>query len=729
MKSGFLLDAHETPNGIGLWLALDDGSRPRLERAFSPGFALQNEGMKTRRAVAILQERFGRDIRVVEGKGNDLLKGEVPLFEIKAKDPCTFERLKAQALRSDLFEGLCVYGVDTPAVSQFFLKTGMFPFCRFAFKDGEPRVCDEPLALDYPFPSLRVLEVSLEPEGLDPMHARRAFALCLRPLGEEEGLVLEACDKEGIEGSLKRFDPDVILAPFGDGYTLKRLLAMGVRTLSREGFHARLGEDQTIASYGKVYARKGPVLLSGRLHIDPRNSFFYPEVGLAGLIELSRVCAIPLQELARTTPGRAITRLEARLAGQRGFLVPFQKGVPEGFKTLETFLRLDKGGLSFRPLVGFFENVAEYDFASMYPSIIVNFNLSYETLNCGHPSCQTRLPVSGYGVCSKRTGIVPFTLKRLIERRETLKARAALESDSRQRQALEQRQKALKWLLVVSFGYLGYRNAKFGRIEAHEATTAIGRELLLFAKEIAEARGFKLLHALTDALWVQKEGAQERAYVELEHEIIRRVNAAFKPVLPDGVPWKVRLEGVYAWVRFLASKAYGVGVGNRYVGVFQDRTIKARGILLRRSDTPPLIREFQEQALQLLAGVSSIEGLRRQYPTLQGLTKAYEARLEEGKVRPEALAVRLRLARNPLDYQKRSFLAEAAQSLLAEGLGVSLGETVRFVRVQDKALRANPLWLYHDNPKPIDTAYYAGLLQEALEELLPQSLLKEKALP
>jgi len=139
----------------------------------------------------------------------------------------------------------------------------MFPFCRFAFKDGELRVCDEPLALDYPFPSLRVLEVSLEPEGLDPMHARRAFALCLRPLGEEEALVLETCDKEGIESSLKRFDPDVILAPFGDGYTLKRLLALGVRTLSREGFHARLGEDQTIASYGKVYARKGPVLLSG----------------------------------------------------------------------------------------------------------------------------------------------------------------------------------------------------------------------------------------------------------------------------------------------------------------------------------------------------------------------------------------------------------------------------------------------------------------------------------
>ena len=729
MNSGFLLDAHETQDGIVLWFAMDDGSRLRFERAFSPSFALQNEGRQTRRAVAILQGYFGEDIRVLEDEGNDLLKGKVPLFKIKAKDPATFERLKAKAFRSGLLEGLCVYGVDTPTISQFFLETRMFPFCRLTFEDGEFKVCDEPWALDYSCMPLRVLEVFLEPEGLDPMHARRAFALCLRPFGEQEVLVLEACDKEGIESSLKRFDPDVIVAPFGDGYTLKRLLALGVRSLSREGCSARLGADQTFASYGKVYARKGPVLLSGRLHIDPSNSFFCREVGLAGLVELSRVCAIPLQELARTTPGRAITCLEVLLAGRLGFLVPFQKGVPEGFKTLETFLRLDKGGLSFRPPVGFFENVAEYDFASMYPSIIANFNLSYETLNCGHPSCQTRLPASGYGVCSRRTGIVPLTLKRLIERRETLKARAALESDSKKRKTLEQRQKALKWLLVVSFGYLGYRNAKFGRIEAHEATTAIGRELLLFAKEIAESRGFKLLHAMTDALWVRKEGAQEREYQELEREITRRVNAAFKPVVPDGVPWKVRLEGIYAWVRFLASKAYGIGVGNRYVGVFQDRTIKARGILLRRSDTPPFIREFQEQALRLLAGTSSIEGLKRQYAPLQGLVKAYEASLEEGKVRPEALAVRLRLSRNPLNYQKRSCLAEAAQSLLAEGLEVSLGETVRFVRVQDKALRANSLWLYHDNPKPIDTAYYTGLLQEALEELLPEALFTGKALP
>lgn len=49
--------------------------------------------------------------------------------------------------------------------------------------------------------------------------------------------------------------------------------------------------------------------------------------------------------------------------------------------------------------------------------------------------------------------------------------------------------------------WLGYRNARCGRIEAHEAVTACGRKKLLRAKELAEAAGLRLLQALTDSLW------------------------------------------------------------------------------------------------------------------------------------------------------------------------------------------------------------------------------------
>ena len=66
---------------------------------------------------------------------------------------------------------------------------------------------------------------------------------------------------------------------------------------------------------------------------------------------------------------------------------------------------------------------------------------------------------------------------------------------------------ALKWLLVCCFGYTGYKNARFGKIEAHEAINAVARETLLVAKEMAEERGYEVLHALVDSLYVRKAGA------------------------------------------------------------------------------------------------------------------------------------------------------------------------------------------------------------------------------
>ncbi len=117
------------------------------------------------------------------------------------------------------------------------------------------------------------------------------------------------------------------------------------------------------------------------------------------------------------------------------------------------------------------------------------------------------MPELGTPVCRHRRGLVPETLAPLLEKRRRYKAlvRALPEHDPR-RQAFQRRYSAHKWLLVTCFGYLGYKNARFGRIEAHEAVTAYGREVLLRAKEIVEERGFRVLHLYVDGLWIDRPG-------------------------------------------------------------------------------------------------------------------------------------------------------------------------------------------------------------------------------
>ena len=93
-------------------------------------------------------------------------------------------------------------------------------------------------------------------------------------------------------------------------------------------------------------------------------------------------------------------------------------------------------------------------------------------------SPQALVPEAGYRLCHRREGLVPRTLRPILALREQLKARAK-ELPPEEAAPYKQRQTALKWMLVTCFGYLGYKNARFGKIEAHEAVTAYGRDKLL----------------------------------------------------------------------------------------------------------------------------------------------------------------------------------------------------------------------------------------------------------
>ena len=67
-----------------------------------------------------------------------------------------------------------------------------------------------------------------------------------------------------------------------------------------------------------------------------------------------------------------------------------------------------------------------------------------------------------------------------------------------------------------------------------------------------------------------------------------------------GLP--VALEGIYRWVAFLPSRSdERVPVANRYFGVFQDGSLKLRGLEARRGDTPPFIGKVQMGLLERLA--------------------------------------------------------------------------------------------------------------------------------
>jgi DNA polymerase-2 len=326
--------------------------------------------------------------------------------------------------------------------------------------------------------------------------------------------------------------------------------------------------------------------------------------------------------------------------------------------------------------------------------------------------------------------------------RECLKARAKEVSGAAAR-PYQERQNALKWMLVTCFGYLGYKNARFGRIEAHEAVTAYGRDKLLAAKEIFEAAGFRVLHGLTDCLWVQKPGSDfcrggpacppsggrtsrcaptagnsisfTATFYEAELEdLCVRVSAA------TGV--KLALEGVYRWIYFMPSKQDPTRpVATRYFGVFTDGSLKVRGLMCRRRDTPPLVRRAQEAMLTKLAEAASAGELAALKPELAEMAQGFRQRLREGGINPQELVITRVLSQPVADYKVDTPTALAARQLKNAGIHLQPGEKVRFVHREGKGgpkesrIQAAPFLAALDG---YDLNLYLDLLERAVKEVM-----------
>jgi DNA polymerase-2 len=260
------------------------------------------------------------------------------------------------------------------------------------------------------------------------------------------------------------------------------------------------------------------------------------------------------------------------------------------------------------------------------------------------------------------------------------------------------------------FGYLGYRNARFGRIESHEAVTAFGREKLLQAKEICEDHGYELLHALTDSVWIRKAGLTEAELLGLCDEITAATGVT------------MNLEGRYRWLVFLPSKVRShLAVANRYFGVFWDGTLKARGLAYRRHDVPVFIQATQWAMLERLSEAENLAACAARIPqALEVLRDTWE-QLATGHIPPLQLLVSKTVSREPEAYQVDNATALALKQLREVGIRLHPGETVHYLiraaGASSKAerVRAFPRLGPDDG---FDVQQYQTMLLDAALELL-----------
>lgn len=718
MYTGWLFDLYEDPlGGLVVWFIGEDGARRRLRQRFPMVFYALGPANRLQLLEKFLNQQ-PVPVRMWQDQRMDVFaRGLVAALAVEVARPAELTPLFRQVTQQ--FPDLDYADADLQLSLRYAAATGVSPLCRCQLEVDEQGMIqaahplEDPWALDPSNLPLRVL--SLEPD-CNPAHrtprfllaqaGEQAYRFALKPV---RALLVN------LQSLLVNYDPDLLLTTWGDTWLLPRLLEMS----EKFGLPLALNRDPAAViarrkerwyfSYGQVVYRGEQVLLYGRWHVDRKNAMMWSDYELDGVLETARVTSLPLQTASRVSPGTGISSIQMLAALRQKILVPWQKQQAEQFRPALSLFASDQGGLVYQPTVGIHRDVAEVDFVSMYPAIMVNYNISPETI--GHPGPQAEwVPGINLFIDHSLVGLVPLALKPLLDKRVSLKQRLGhLAAWDPRRARDKKRASALKWLLVTCFGYLGYKNARFGRIEAHQAVTAYGRELLLRAKEVAEAQGYEILHLYVDGMWVKRAGqptgkAQPEDVQPMLDEIYART----------GLP--ILLDGIFRWVVFLPSRVNEErAVANRYFGVFQDGTLKARGIAARRRDTPAFIAKVQMGLLELLARPEEpCDAL----PDAALMLHKRLAELRERRVPLDQLLLGQRLSRDVDAYRTPSPSARAALQLQQAGKEVKPGQRVRFVFTYGKpGVYAWDLPVPPD-PAAVDVSRYCELLLRAAQEVL-----------
>jgi DNA polymerase, archaea type len=754
MTPGWLFDVYPLGNKMIFWIKQENGNTIRLEDTawnHSVYVAPANDYtdlLKSLREDGLIKEcQFTSCYeRIIDTEQSKILK----LTLLDSTKALTLAR------KIETLDGTYrVYNVDLLPAQSYFYEHNIFPLalCEVDNHCSKLRWLnkDSVWSTDYKIPDFRTihLTVNLRKEAKIPKCSDRIDSISVKQeqqLGEEEqageSFEIQSKSEADIIQELikvtKKIDPDFIFTEDGDSFTFPYLIHRAEENdteliMGRESavpIKKPIKQGISYFSYGRIYFKPTAINLLGRIHIDKDNSFIYNDSGLQGLYEVARICKMPLHTAARASIGKCLSSLQFYYAAQKGILVPWKPVIAEHFKTLGELLIADRGGFIFEPQIGVHEQVAEFDFVSLYPNIMLKKNLSAETINCNccrHHNSKLRVPELNYNICEKRIGIIPTSLKIVLEKRAMYKhlLKSEYNIHPKLRRIYDLRQTSLKWILVTSFGYLGFNNAKFGRIDAHIAVCAFDRQILLQAAKISERCGFRVLHGIVDSIWVKKKG-DEGNNIDIQDYL------KLKESIEKETGFKISFEGTYKWIAFIHSKANDIlPVPNRYFGVFEDGNLKIRGIEARRHDTPIFFSRCQNEILKVMAAGNTINEVKALMPKVNDIFQKYAALLKERRVPIEELVFTKRLSKNSHDYQIRDTIENSALCLLeSEGKSLKAGETLKYIITKyyhnrkirlsnnDNNNRAIPIELFDNKNNTCDVRRYTELLAETCNSVI-----------
>nr|GLL24467.1 DNA polymerase delta catalytic subunit [Ipomoea trifida] len=212
-------------------------------------------------------------------------------------------------------------------------------------------------------------------------------------------------------------------------------------------------------------------------------------------VEMARVTGVPISFLLSRGQSIKVLSQLLRKAKEKNLVIPNVKQAGSEQGTYE-------GATVLEPRAGFYEKpIATLDFASLYPSIMMAYNLCYCTLVTPDdvrklnlpPECVNKTPSGETFVKSNlQKGILPEILEELLAARKRAKADLKEAKDPLEKAVLDGRQLALKISANSVYGFTGATVGQLPCLEISSSVTSYGRQMIEHTKKLVEDK-FKVL--------------------------------------------------------------------------------------------------------------------------------------------------------------------------------------------------------------------------------------------
>jgi DNA polymerase elongation subunit (family B) len=336
---------------------------------------------------------------------------------------------------------------------------------------------------------------------------------------------------------------------------------------------------------------------------------------------MADVCRVPIQYIFLRGQGIKIYSAVVYNASKRNQIIMTQDGLESdtGYE----------GAIVLPPKIGIYldQPIPVLDFNSLYPSNMIAYNLSPDTLayvknydmngRLKNPDDVKKFDgfkidevsydiknedgeAIGRQVCgfvqpsenSQTLGLLPLTLDILLKKRKETRKKMETTEDDAQKSVLNGLQLAYKVVANSVYGQCGSKTSPIRRLEVAASTTAVGRQKIYDAKKIVEEQfGAQVIYGDTDSIFVKFPTKDLQTSMDMARKAAEIITASGRKA------HKIEYEKTfYPFVLFCRK---------RYVGMmYEDDTVKCKrksmGIAVKRRDNAPIVKDIFGGALDIL---------------------------------------------------------------------------------------------------------------------------------